>query len=122
MGLMAESIIVDLTLCSSICSFSRDARQRYGAFVSQTNATTESTSFLGVRYADPPLGDLRWCPPITPPSSYLGIVNASATVYCDSHTWARSQKTAFTQPSTSRHQLPAYCQFSFSFMAADPRR
>ncbi|KAF9022535.1 Carboxylesterase [Hymenopellis radicata] len=50
----------------------------YGTFVGQTNTTTNITSFLGVRYADPPLGDLRWRPPVTPPSSNLGVVNASA--------------------------------------------
>ncbi|KAJ7263385.1 Alpha/Beta hydrolase protein [Mycena rebaudengoi] len=49
-----------------------------GTFTGLTNSTTGITSFLGIRYADPPLGQLRWQPPRSPPSKSLGNVNATA--------------------------------------------
>lgn len=33
--------------------------------------------FRGVRYADAPVGDLRWRAPVSPPSGSLGSVNAT---------------------------------------------
>ncbi|OCH92761.1 alpha/beta-hydrolase [Obba rivulosa] len=50
----------------------------YGSFTGTFNATTGITSFLGVRYADAPVGDLRWRAPVSPPTSHVGSVNASA--------------------------------------------
>ena len=32
--------------------------------------------FLGVRYADAPIGNLRWRAPVSPPSTHLGNVDA----------------------------------------------
>ncbi|KAJ7740305.1 alpha/beta-hydrolase, partial [Mycena metata] len=48
-----------------------------GTFTGSTNKTTGITSFLGIRYADPPLGALRWQPPRSPPSKKLGKVDAT---------------------------------------------
>ncbi|EMD37097.1 hypothetical protein CERSUDRAFT_155581 [Gelatoporia subvermispora B] len=42
------------------------------------NSTTGTTSFLGIRYADAPVGDLRWRAPVSPPTSHLGDVDAFA--------------------------------------------
>ncbi|KAJ7914291.1 Alpha/Beta hydrolase protein [Mycena leptocephala] len=49
----------------------------YGTFTGQTNASTGIVYFRGVPFADPPLGDLRWRAPVSPPSTHLGHVNAS---------------------------------------------
>lgn len=37
-------------------------------------------SFLGVRYAAPPLRDLRWRAPVEPPHSQAGTVEEAKTV------------------------------------------
>ncbi|KAF7354617.1 Carboxylic ester hydrolase [Mycena sanguinolenta] len=50
----------------------------YGNFTGLTNTTNGIIYFLGIRYADPPTGDLRWRAPVSPPSTYLGDVNATA--------------------------------------------
>ncbi|KAJ7184688.1 Alpha/Beta hydrolase protein [Mycena filopes] len=50
----------------------------YGTFTGRTNTTTGITSFLGMRYADAPLGQLRWQPPVSPPSKKVGSVKATA--------------------------------------------
>ncbi|KAE9392634.1 alpha/beta-hydrolase [Gymnopus androsaceus JB14] len=50
----------------------------YGTFIGVEDSSTNITSFLGVRYAEPPVGDLRWQAPVFPPTTQLGTVNASA--------------------------------------------
>ncbi|KIK68255.1 hypothetical protein GYMLUDRAFT_91814 [Collybiopsis luxurians FD-317 M1] len=50
----------------------------YGTFVGVEDTTTGVTSFKGVRYAEPPVGDLRWKAPVFPPTTQLGTVNANA--------------------------------------------
>ncbi|KAJ7062775.1 alpha/beta-hydrolase [Mycena amicta] len=50
----------------------------YGTFTSVTNTTNGLISFLGIRYADAPIGELRWRAPVSPPSTHLGAVNATA--------------------------------------------
>ncbi|KAF7291782.1 Carboxylic ester hydrolase [Mycena chlorophos] len=50
----------------------------YGTFTGLTNESIGLISFLGIRYADPPIGDLRWRAPVSPPSTNLGHVNATA--------------------------------------------
>ncbi|KAF9046768.1 alpha/beta-hydrolase [Panaeolus papilionaceus] len=49
----------------------------YGTFVGASNTATGIVSFRGVPFADPPLGNLRWRPPVTPPSKQLGTVSAT---------------------------------------------
>ncbi|KAJ7124493.1 Alpha/Beta hydrolase protein [Mycena epipterygia] len=49
----------------------------YGSFTGLTNTTTAIIYFRGVRYADPPVGALRWQAPVSPPTTQLGKVNAS---------------------------------------------
>ncbi|KAJ6473144.1 alpha/beta-hydrolase [Mycena sanguinolenta] len=49
-----------------------------GTFTGLTNTTTGIIYFRGVRYADPPVGDLRWRTAVSPPSTHLGNVNATA--------------------------------------------
>ncbi|KAJ7061603.1 alpha/beta-hydrolase [Mycena amicta] len=49
----------------------------YGTFKGQTNSSTSIISFRGIPFADPPLGALRWQPPVSPPSTHLGIVDAT---------------------------------------------
>ncbi|KAJ7196925.1 Alpha/Beta hydrolase protein [Mycena pura] len=50
----------------------------YGTFTGLRNATSGITSFLGMRFADPPIGALRWRAPVSPPSTHLGNVSATA--------------------------------------------
>ncbi|CAA7269132.1 unnamed protein product [Cyclocybe aegerita] len=49
----------------------------YGTFVGFRNDTNGITYFQGIRYADPPIGELRWRAPVSPPTSPLGTVNAT---------------------------------------------
>ncbi|KAJ7221309.1 Alpha/Beta hydrolase protein [Mycena pura] len=49
----------------------------YGTFKGHANTTSGIISFRGIRYADPPLGSLRWQPPAFPPSKKLGNVDAT---------------------------------------------
>ncbi|KIY74413.1 alpha/beta-hydrolase [Cylindrobasidium torrendii FP15055 ss-10] len=48
----------------------------YGTFVGSYNDSSGIIAYRGVPYADPPVGDLRWREPVTPPTSQLGTVNA----------------------------------------------
>ncbi|KAK0205335.1 Alpha/Beta hydrolase protein [Desarmillaria ectypa] len=50
----------------------------YGTFKGATNKTSGIVSYLGVRFADPPIGDLRWRAPVSPPSTHLGEVDATS--------------------------------------------
>ncbi|KAL1748850.1 Alpha/Beta hydrolase protein [Schizophyllum fasciatum] len=49
----------------------------YGRFTGELNDSTGVINFKGIRYADAPLGDLRWRAPVSPPSQNLGDVNAT---------------------------------------------
>lgn len=49
-----------------------------GSFTGLTDTENAIIYFRGVRYADPPVGALRWKAPVSPPTSQLGKVNASA--------------------------------------------
>ncbi|KAF8895158.1 Alpha/Beta hydrolase protein [Infundibulicybe gibba] len=48
-----------------------------GTFTGQENTTSGIISFRGVRFADAPVGDLRWRAPVSPPSVHLGDVDAT---------------------------------------------
>ncbi|KAF5377414.1 hypothetical protein D9757_009716 [Collybiopsis confluens] len=50
----------------------------YGTFIGVQDTTTGITSFKGVRFAEPPVGDLRWKAPVFPPKTQLGTVDASS--------------------------------------------
>ena len=41
-------------------------------------ARANSSAFLGIRFAQPPVGKLRWSPPVASPQLTAGIVNATA--------------------------------------------
>ncbi|EEB96877.1 hypothetical protein MPER_03908, partial [Moniliophthora perniciosa FA553] len=43
----------------------------------QVDTTNGITSYWGVQYADPPIGDLRWRAAVSPPSKSLGSVDAT---------------------------------------------
>ncbi|KAJ6548191.1 Alpha/Beta hydrolase protein [Mycena vulgaris] len=49
----------------------------YGIFDGDTDTDAGLISFRGIRYADPPIGALRWQAPVSPPSSDLGDVDAT---------------------------------------------
>ncbi|KAJ7124488.1 alpha/beta-hydrolase [Mycena epipterygia] len=69
-------------LLSSVASASAAALSTvtldYGTFTGLTNTTTGIIYFEGIRYADPPTGELRWRAPVSPPSKHLGNVSATA--------------------------------------------
>ncbi|KAL1725854.1 Alpha/Beta hydrolase protein [Schizophyllum commune] len=50
----------------------------YGTFTGSRNDSTGVINFRGIRYADAPVGDLRWRAPVSPPSENLGNVNATS--------------------------------------------
>ncbi|KAK0484751.1 alpha/beta-hydrolase [Armillaria novae-zelandiae] len=50
----------------------------YGTFNGATNETSGIVSYLGVRFADAPIGNLRWRAPVSPPTIHLGEVNATS--------------------------------------------
>ncbi|KAF8895157.1 Alpha/Beta hydrolase protein [Infundibulicybe gibba] len=52
-----------------------------GTFTGQENTTSGIISFRGVRFADAPVGNLRWRAPVSPPSAHLG--NVDATKFAD---------------------------------------
>ncbi|KAF5352027.1 hypothetical protein D9758_009414 [Tetrapyrgos nigripes] len=49
----------------------------YGEFIGSDDSETGITSYLGIRYADAPTGDMRWQPAVSPPSSNVGTVDAT---------------------------------------------
>ncbi len=52
-----------------------------GSFIGQANETSGLVNYRGIRYADPPVGVLRWRAPVSPPTVDVGVVNASE-VHC----------------------------------------
>ncbi|KAG1843467.1 Alpha/Beta hydrolase protein [Suillus subalutaceus] len=48
----------------------------YAQYQGSVDTTTNITSFLGIRYAAPPVGDLRWAAP-QPPSAVSGVQQAT---------------------------------------------
>ncbi|KAF5365993.1 hypothetical protein D9758_006699 [Tetrapyrgos nigripes] len=50
----------------------------YGTFRGTDSPSTGVKSFLGIRFSDPPTGNLRWRAAVSPPSTNLGTVNATA--------------------------------------------
>ncbi|KAF5392870.1 hypothetical protein D9757_000867 [Collybiopsis confluens] len=70
-------------VCLSIAYLSTAAGQAtvhldYGTFIGVSDNTTGVTSFKGLRYAEPPVGHLRWKAPVFPPTTQLGTVHATA--------------------------------------------
>ncbi|KAJ6544343.1 alpha/beta-hydrolase [Mycena capillaripes] len=49
----------------------------YGSFTGLTDTTNKIIYFRGVRYTDPPVGELRFRAPVSPPTTHLGNVNAT---------------------------------------------
>lgn len=53
------------------------AKLDYGTFTGLVSDDSSITYFRGIRYAEPPTGDLRFRAPISPPQTDLGSVNAT---------------------------------------------
>ncbi|KAF7318504.1 hypothetical protein HMN09_00359900 [Mycena chlorophos] len=49
----------------------------YGTFNGLANATAGIVYFRGIRYAEAPVGDLRWKAPVSPPTTHMGTVDAT---------------------------------------------
>ncbi|KAF7331393.1 Carboxylic ester hydrolase [Mycena kentingensis (nom. inval.)] len=49
----------------------------YGTFNGLADTAQGIVYYRGVRYADAPVGDLRWRAPVSPPSAHIGTVDAS---------------------------------------------
>ncbi|KAF7324036.1 Carboxylic ester hydrolase [Mycena kentingensis (nom. inval.)] len=49
----------------------------YGTFNGLADTGQGIVYYRGVRYADAPVGDLRWRAPVSPPSAHIGTVDAS---------------------------------------------
>ena len=65
-SLVLSSIIFNAHLCQD------------GKFTGQQNSGSGVISFRGIRYADAPVGNLRWRAPVSPPSKNLGNVDATS--------------------------------------------
>jgi carboxylesterase type B len=52
-----------------------------GTFHGLEDQNTGIIYFRGIRFADAPVGNLRWRAPVSPPSTQLGDVNATAVQY-----------------------------------------
>ncbi|KAJ3716496.1 alpha/beta-hydrolase [Lentinula raphanica] len=66
------------SVCISMVAGQATVALDYGTFIGVEDSTTGVTSFKGVRFADPPTGELRWKAPVSPPTTQLGTVNASS--------------------------------------------
>ncbi|KAG0698021.1 Alpha/Beta hydrolase protein [Suillus ampliporus] len=62
--------LVSHTTCAPIVDLG------YAQYQGSVDTVTNITSFLGIRYAAPPLGDLRWAAP-QPPSTFSGVQQAT---------------------------------------------
>lgn len=94
-----------------------------GTFTGLTNPSTNVTSYRGVRYADAPIGNLRWRAPITPPSTKLGTVDATKVslritvsrcivTLCSSATRASQQHKQQSHLAHPRTVYSATCVFA----------
>lgn len=63
-----------------------------GTFIGFQDSNTGITQYRGVRYADPPVGALRWQAPVFPPSQHLGQVNATKVIRIIHHHFYRIPK------------------------------
>lgn len=67
-------LYVNVNNCSSV--FICSQTQPDGSFTGFQNDTSGVIHFHGIRFADAPIGDLRWRAPVSPPSTHLGNVDA----------------------------------------------
>ena len=51
-------------------------------FTGFKNETSGIIHFLGIRFADTPIGNLIWRAPVSPPSTHLGNVDAKKAKAC----------------------------------------
>ncbi|KAJ7235289.1 Alpha/Beta hydrolase protein [Mycena haematopus] len=70
----AIAILVDAAALSTVTL-------DYGTFTGLTDTTSGIIYFRGVRYADPPVGELRWRAAVSPPTTHLGNANATSVSY-----------------------------------------
>ncbi|KAF8173893.1 alpha/beta-hydrolase [Mycena galopus ATCC 62051] len=72
----SPSIVSASTL--QFCTHGADISSPDGTFTGLTDTTTGIVYFRGIRYADPPVGTLRWRAAVSPPTTQLGNVTATA--------------------------------------------
>ncbi|KAJ7078981.1 Alpha/Beta hydrolase protein [Mycena epipterygia] len=73
----------------------------YGTFTGLANTSTGIVSYRGVRFADAPVGNLRWRAPVSPPSKHLGHVDASQAPYL-----LKTRSTAACIPTSANNSVP----------------
>lgn len=78
-SLVGPSVTLDCKSLTQFCNTHRLTRVFWadGTFNGVENDATKIISFKGVKFADAPVGNLRWRAPVSPPSKHLGTVNAS---------------------------------------------
>nr|KAF9078511.1 Alpha/Beta hydrolase protein [Rhodocollybia butyracea] len=73
------ALLALFSFCISTAFGETTVKLDYGTFIGVDNTTTKVTSFKGVRYAQPPTGELRWKAPVLVDSSLnLGVVHATS--------------------------------------------
>jgi para-nitrobenzyl esterase len=68
-------LIITTLVSFSWVAFADEVRTTISGDVSGLSASYQTTSYLGIPYAAPPVGDLRWKAP-RPPSPWSGVLNA----------------------------------------------
>ncbi|KAJ7618526.1 Alpha/Beta hydrolase protein [Roridomyces roridus] len=84
----------------------------YGTFTGSTNRDNGLIYFEGIRYADPPVGALRWRAPVSPPSRHLGHVHATKPGFA-----CIADRQTNSGPTTDED-----CLFGNVFVPIDTRR
>jgi carboxylesterase type B len=77
----------------------------YAQYQGSIDTTTNTTSFLGIRYAAPPVGDLRWAAP-QPPSAVSGVQQATTQPNeCNQASVGNSSTNSFESTSVRKRAI-----------------
>ncbi|KAL0065718.1 hypothetical protein AAF712_007201 [Marasmius tenuissimus] len=82
----------------------------YAKYQGVYNETTNATSFLGIRYATAPLGDLRWRAPTPPPNTAVTQQADIAPPQCHQSSFGANSRNLFPPTedrNLTRHETPS---------------
>ena len=81
-----------------------------GTFNGLRNETTGIIYFRGVRFADPPVGNLRWKAPVVPPTKHLRTVSAVNVRHLSLFICSNGPNIRSSGTLASRHRKAQYLQ------------
>ncbi|KAH8827456.1 Alpha/Beta hydrolase protein [Flagelloscypha sp. PMI_526] len=76
-----KMILLDIAILSAVTTATlqnNTVSLDYGSFRGSTNPNTGTTRFLGIQFAEPPVGEQRFSAPISPPLHNLDMVDATS--------------------------------------------